>query len=46
MLINIDKYSTFRHHGDWPILNDRYQILSMIGKGGYSEVYKAYDYGR
>lgn len=27
----------------WPILNNRYLILSLIGKGGYSEVYKAYD---
>lgn len=27
----------------WPILNKRYLILSLIGKGGYSEVYKAYD---
>lgn len=28
---------------NWPILNNRYLILSLIGKGGYSEVYKAYD---
>ena len=25
------------------ILNDKYLILSLLGKGGYSEVYKAYD---
>lgn len=28
---------------NWPILKNRYLILSLIGKGGYSEVYKAYD---
>lgn len=27
----------------WPLLNNRFQILSLLGKGGYSEVYKAYD---
>lgn len=27
----------------YPILNDQYIILSLLGKGGYSEVYKAYD---
>ena len=26
-----------------PLLNERYQIVELIGKGGYSEVYKAYD---
>lgn len=26
-----------------PLLNERYQIISLLGKGGYSEVYKAYD---
>ena len=25
------------------MLKDRYLILSILGKGGYSEVYKAYD---
>jgi len=24
----------------WPILADRYQLLSLLGKGGFSEVYK------
>ena len=27
----------------WPLLGGRYQIISLLGKGGYSEVYKAYD---
>jgi len=32
--------STFR---DYPLLADRYQLLNMIGRGGFSEVYRAYD---
>lgn len=27
----------------WPLLAGRYQIVGLLGKGGYSEVYKAYD---
>ncbi len=24
----------------WPIIDEKYQILKLIGKGGFSEVYK------
>ncbi|CAF4409404.1 unnamed protein product, partial [Rotaria magnacalcarata] len=27
---------------DHPVLNDRYLLLSLIGKGGFSEVHKAF----
>lgn len=30
----------------WPLLNKRYQLVSLLGKGGFSEVYKAYDLKR
>ena len=38
----ISRFSPFKKDG-LPLLNDRYQILELIGKGGYSEVYKTYD---
>lgn len=28
----------------WPILQNRYQLLSLLGKGGFSEVYKVFEY--
>lgn len=27
----------------WPLLQNRYLLLSLLGKGGYSEVYRSYD---
>jgi tousled-like kinase len=27
----------------WPLLKGRYQLVSLMGKGGFSEVYKAFD---
>ena len=35
LLLNI--YYRFNNH---PVLNDRYLLLSMLGKGGFSEVHK------
>jgi tousled-like kinase len=28
---------------EWPLINERYQIVEFLGKGGFSEVYQAYD---
>ncbi|ETO31573.1 hypothetical protein RFI_05551 [Reticulomyxa filosa] len=39
-LMNDEKKSKFN---DFPILHDRYLFLTLLGKGGFSEVYKAYD---
>lgn len=35
--------SLFSDSDNYPLIKERYQILSLIGKGGFSEVYKAYD---
>ena len=32
-----------KKEGSYPLLSGRYQIISLLGKGGFSEVYKAYD---
>jgi len=38
--INNEDQSRLNHN---PILNDRYLLLDMIGKGGFSEVFKGFD---
>lgn len=38
--INSEDHSRFNHH---PTLNDRYLLLLLLGKGGFSEVYKGFD---
>eukprot|EP00960_Hanusia_phi_P044526 756692-Hanusia_phi.AAC.4 len=30
-------------YNDFPLLNNRYLLLQLLGKGGFSEVYKAFD---
>ncbi|MCQ2818322.1 MAG: protein kinase [archaeon] len=43
-LLNQESKCSFLLRRDpWPLLAGRYQTLSLLGKGGYSEVYKAYD---
>jgi len=37
------KYCGIHSKNQFTVLKDRYLILSILGKGGYSEVYKAYD---
>jgi tousled-like kinase len=40
----VAKYSkATADHEAWPVLHNRYLLLMLLGKGGYSEVYKAYD---
>lgn len=40
MLANTQERSRFKHY---PMLQERFQLLNVIGKGGQSEIYKAFD---
>ena len=43
-LYNQESRCTFSQKKEgWPLLGGRYQIVGLLGKGGYSEVYKAYN---
>jgi tousled-like kinase len=43
LLKNAYEEKTCKFANVWPALKNRYQVLELIGKGGFSEVYKAYD---
>ena len=32
-----------KYNKNWILIGEKYQLVSLIGKGGYSEIYKAYD---
>ena len=36
------RYGATNSKERWPVLNNKYLILTLLGKGGYSEVYKVY----
>ena len=43
-LFNQENKCTFLQKKEgWPLIGGRYQTVGLLGKGGYSEVYKAYD---
>lgn len=42
-LIKIDKEEEKSTHNNFPVFSNRYLLMNLLGKGGFSEVYKAYD---
>lgn len=42
-LLEKEKKSAF-FKANWPIIHDKYQPLSLLGLGGYGEVYKCFDF--
>lgn len=39
----IKNESKCTYANNWPLIGNKYQLVSLLGQGGYSEVYKAYD---
>ncbi|CAD8156741.1 unnamed protein product [Paramecium octaurelia] len=38
-----EQHAKFKHSDQYPVIGERYVLLSLLGKGGFSEVYKGYD---
>lgn len=41
--IALEEENCFFAKEGWPLLMKRYQPLELVGKGGFSEVYRSYD---
>lgn len=42
-MVKLDKDEEKSPHNNFKVLKDRYLLMHLLGKGGFSEVYKAYD---
>ena len=42
-IIRLREEEKCKYNRNWILIGEKYQLVSLIGKGGYSEVYKAYD---
>ncbi|CAD8160994.1 unnamed protein product [Paramecium pentaurelia] len=38
-----EQHAKFKRTDQYPVIGERYILLSLLGKGGFSEVYKGYD---